>query len=250
MRIKITFFIISILTVFSGFAQGLTAKEIIRKADEKSRGESSQGEMTMTVVRSDWSRSVSMKVWSKGADYALILITAPPKEKGQVFLKRKTEMWNWVPTIDKMVKIPPSMMLQSWMGSDFTNDDLVKQSSLVTDYTHKIVGKEKVRGVDCYKVELIPLPEAAVVWGKINSWITVEGFDLWKSESFDEDMELVTTENASEIKKMGDRSIPSRMEIEPADKKDQKTILEITRMTFNQPIGDSFFSQQNMKKVR
>ncbi|MBI5217713.1 MAG: outer membrane lipoprotein-sorting protein [Bacteroidia bacterium] len=105
-------------------SQNLTVKEIIQKADEKNRGTSSQGKISMTIVRKDWSRTVAMKVWTKGTNYALLLITEPAKEKGQVFLKRKNEMWNWVPSIDKLIKIPPSMMMQSWMGSDFTNDDL------------------------------------------------------------------------------------------------------------------------------
>jgi len=242
--------IIVLVCLKSIYPQALSALEIIRKADEKNRGNSSQGEMTMSVIRTDWNRSVTMKFWSKGNDLALILITSPPKEKGQVFLKRNTEMWNWIPSIDRMVKIPPSMMLQSWMGSDFTNDDLVKQSSIIKDYSHKLLGKETIRGVECYKVELIPKPDATVVWGKLLSWITVEGFDQWKSESYDEDMTLVYTENAFNIRNMGDRSIPTRMEIVPADKKGQKTVLEINRMVFNQPIQDSFFSQQNMKKVR
>jgi hypothetical protein len=231
-------------------AQNYSAKEIVKLADDKNRGLSSKGEMTMTIVRPDWNRSVTMKAWSKGNDFAMVLITAPPKEKGQVFLKRRSEMWNWVPSIDKMVKIPPSMMLQSWMGSDFTNDDLVQQSSIVKDYTHKLLGKENIRGLECYKIELIPLPDATVVWGKIITWITINGFDLWKSEYFDEDMELVNIENAFDIKKMGDRSIPSRMEIIPVNKKGQKTILEINTMLFDIPIEESFFSQQNMKKVK
>jgi hypothetical protein len=231
-------------------AQNYSAKEIIIKADEKTRGLSSKAEMIMTIVRPDWNRSVTMKSWTKGTDFAMVLITDPPKEKGQVFLKRRPEMWNWIPTIDKMVKIPPSMMMQSWMGSDFTNDDLVQQSSIVKDYTHKLLGKENIRGLECYKLELIPLPDATVVWGKITTWITTDGFDLWKSEYYDEDMELVNIENADEIKKMGDRSIPTRMEIVPVTKKGQKTILEITTMIFNIALEESFFSQQNMKKIR
>jgi outer membrane lipoprotein-sorting protein len=231
-------------------AQNYTAKEIIKLADDKNRGLSSKGEMTMTIVRPDWTRSVKMKSWSKGNDFARVLITAPPKEKGQVFLKRRSEMWNWVPSIDRMVKIPPSMMLQSWMGSDFTNDDLVQQSSIVKDYTHKLLGKENIRGLECYKIELIPLPDATVVWGKIITWITTSGFDMWKSEYFDEDMLLINIENAYDIKNNGDRLIPTRMEIEPVTKKGQKTILTINNMLFNIPIEESFFSQQNMKKIR
>jgi len=242
-------FLTSCLLPFLTFSQELTAKDIIARADEKSRGLSSQGEMTMSIVRPNWSRTVSLKAWSKGTDFSILLITSPAKEKGQVFLKRKNEMWNWVPSIDKMIKIPPSMMLQSWMGSDFTNDDLVKQSSIVVDYTHKLLGKEVVRGQECYKLELVPLPDASVVWGKIISWITVKGYDLWRSEYYDEDMILVNEENAYDIKRMGDRDIPTRIEMEPVNKKGNKTILLINTIRFNITIEESFFSQQNMKKV-
>lgn len=141
------------------------------------------------------------------------------------------------------------MMMQSWMGSDFTNDDLVKQSSIVVDYDHHLLGEETIRGKECYKLELIPHEDAAVVWGKIISWITKDGFDLWKSEYYDEDGELQNTENAYDIKQMGDRKIPTRMEIIPADEEGKKTVLNILNTTFNEPIDDSFFSKQNMKKV-
>ena len=237
-------------TSFAGLAQDLTAIQIVTKADEKNRGLTSQGVMTMTIVRPKWERSVSMKSWSKGNDYFLIYITDPVKEKGQVFLKREKEMWNWVPSIARMIKIPPSMMMQSWMGSDYTNDDLVKQSSIVVDYTHKLLEDETVREQLCYKIELIPKPDAPVVWGKIISWITKEGFNLWRSEYYDEDGYLQNTENSYDIKKMDDREIPTKMEMIPADEEGKKTVLEFSNMKFNIPIDESFFTKQNMKKVR
>jgi len=231
-------------------AQDLSAKEIIQKADEKNRGLSSQGSITMTVIRPDWSRTITMKTWSKSRDYSLVLITAPARDKGQVFLKIKTEMWNWVPSIDKTIKIPPSMMLQSWMGSDFTNDDLVKQSSIVVDYNHKSLGKEKVRELECYKIEMIPLPDAAVVWGKVIMWITVAGYDQWMAEYYDEDNKLVNVSNSYDIRQMGDREMPTRIEVVPQNKKGQKTVMKIDDMKFNIRLEESFFSQQNMKKIR
>lgn len=234
----------------SVFSQELTARDIIKRADDKGRGQTSQGIMTLTIVRPDWSRSITLKSWSKGTDYSLIYITEPAKEKGQVFLKRKTDMWNWVPSIERIIKIPPSMMMQSWMGSDFTNDDLVKESSIVVDYTQKLLGKEKVRDRECYKIELIPLPEAAVTWGKVITWITVDGFNQWQAEYYDEDSNLINVMNAFNIKRLGDRDVPSRLEIVPVNKKGDKTILEITSMIFNKPISESFFSQQNMKSVK
>ncbi len=239
------------LSPVSAIAQeNLTAKDIVRIADEKNRGETMSGEMSMTIVRPKWERTISMKSWSKGDKYFLIYITAPAKEKGQVFLKVDKEMWNYVPTISRMIKIPPSMMMQSWMGSDFTNDDLVKQSSIVTDYEHKLIGEETIRGEACYKIELIPQEDAAVVWGKIISWITKDDFLLWKSEYYDEDGYLQNTEYAYDIKSFGDRELPSRIEMVPADKEEQKTIITIEEAVYNEPIKDSFFSKQNMTKVR
>ena len=231
-------------------AQNLTAKEIIAKADQKNRGESSKGIMSITIVRPKWERNIQMKSWSKGDDLFMIYITAPAKEKGQVFLKVNKEMWNYVPTISRMIKIPPSMMMQSWMGSDFTNDDLVKQSSIVVDYDHKLIGEEEIRGQQCYVIELIPHPEAAVVWGKIKSWITKDGFNVWKNEYFDEHGFLQNTENAYNIKQMGDRKIPTKIEMIPTDKEGNKTIMEILEVEYNVGIKDSFFSKQNMKRVR
>ena len=133
-------------------AEGQDAREIVEKMDKNMRGDYSTQEMTMTIVRPTWERSVSMKGWSRGQQYSMILITAPAKEKGQAFLKRDKEMWNWVPSIDRMIKIPPSMMMQSWMGSDFTNDDLVKESSILDDFSHKIVGEETLQDSECYKI--------------------------------------------------------------------------------------------------
>ena len=142
------------------------------------------------------------------------------------------------------------MMLQSWMGSDFTNDDLVRQSSIIVDYTHKLLGKDNVRNMDCFKIEMIPLPEAAVVWGKVIMWITVSGFDQWMTEYYDEDNKIVNVANSYDIRRMGDRDIPTRIEIVPKNKKGQKTVMQIDEMKFNVRIDESFFSQQNMKKLR
>lgn len=231
-------------------AQTTDIREIVKKADEKLRGTSSIGEVTMTIQRPSWERTLSMKNWTLGTEYSLILITAPAKEKGQVFLKRESEMWNWLPSIDRMIKIPPSMMMQSWMGSDFTNDDLVKESSIVKDYTHKLIGKETIENYPCYKVELIPLEDAPVVWGKIYMWISQDEFLWLKAEFFDEDGFLVNTEILTDVKKMDDRIIPTRMEMIPADKEGHKTIMTFDNIDFEVPIKDSFFSIQNMKRIR
>ena len=239
-----------VFTTVSLTGYGQDATEIVRMADEKFRGESSRGVTTMIIERPSWSREISMKNWSLGDEYSMIYITAPAKEKGQVFLKRKSEMWNWVPTIERMIKIPPSMMMQSWMGSDFTNDDLVRESSIVKDYDQVLTGEETLRDYECHKIELTPHPEASVVWGKIIMWISKNEYHWLKAEFYDEDGELVNTEILSEIKLMDDREMPTRMEMIPADKKGHKTILIFDEIEFNVDLDESFFSQQNMRRIR
>lgn len=247
MKATLLLLILSILHSVSG-AQDV--KEIVRKADEKMRGTSSIGTFSMTIERPSWSRTISMKSWTLGNEYSLIYITAPAKDKGQVFLKRKNEMWNWVPSIDRMIKIPPSMMMQSWMGSDFTNDDLVRESSIVKDYTHKLIGEETVDNYPCYKVELTPLEDAPVVWGKVIIWVTKKDYLWLKAEFYDEDEMLVNTEILSDVKKMDDRIIPCRMEMIPADKKGHRTVMIFENTDFDVPLKEDFFSIQNMKKIK
>ena len=142
------------------------------------------------------------------------------------------------------------MMMQSWMGSDFTNDDLVRESSFEKDYHHKLLGEEPVKGYDCYKIELIPKSDAPVVWGKILMWISKNEYHWLKAEFYDEDEELVNIEILSEIKIMDDREMPTRMEMIPADKKGHKTILIFDEIEFNVDLDESFFSQQNMRRIR
>ncbi|NOY78615.1 MAG: outer membrane lipoprotein-sorting protein, partial [Calditrichaeota bacterium] len=163
---------------------------------------------------------------------------------------RKNEIWNWIPTIQRVIKIPPSMMLQPWMGSDFTNDDLVRESSIVNDYTQSILGEEKVDGRLCYKIKLTPKPEAGVVWGKVILWISKAGYLELKAEFFDEDGKLVKTMLASRVRKMGGRTIPTHLEMIPQNKPGHKTILDYRKIKFNIKIRPSFFSVQNMKRVR
>ncbi len=228
----------------------LTPAEIISKANDLRYGETSQGIMEMTLVRPKWTRSVSMKMWTKGTDYSLVLITGPAKEKGQVFMKRETEMWNWIPKISRMIKLPPSTMSQGWMGSDYTNDDMMNEGSLVDNFNHKILKIEKFGEMDCWVIESKPKDDDDVIWGKKVSWISQDGIFTLKTESYDEDMFLVKTEIASEIIKMGGKKLPSRFEIIPEDNPGNKTIVILKDIVFDQPIDDSFFSQQNMKRIR
>lgn len=250
-KVMVGLVIVMAAVFFAGFrSSDPTAKEIVAKADQKMRGETSMGEMKMTIVRPTWQREVQMKSWSKGDDYGLILITAPARDKGAAFLKRGKEIWNWQPTIDRTIKLPPSMMMQSWMGSDFTNDDLVKQSSIVTDYEHTLLGSETVEGRQCYKIQLIPKEDAAVVWGKVIMWIDKQEYMQMKTEFFDEDGYLINTMTGKNIKLLGGKLLPAILEVQPADEPGNKTIVEYLTLEFEVPIDESFFSVQNMKRVR
>ncbi len=228
----------------------LTAEDIIRQADEKTRGQSSVGALTMRIIRPKWEREVGIKTWTKGDDYSLILITSPVREKGTAFLKREKELWNWQPTIDRVIKLPPSMMMQSWMGSDFTNDDLVKESSILEDYTHEILGKDMIEEYECYQLQLTPKEDAPVVWGKILLWIDVQEFMQLKTEFYDEDDYLVNTMLGQEIKMMDDRLLPSQLVVIPADEPENRTVVIYDSLKFNQSIKESIFSVQQMKRIR
>lgn len=248
---KYFIFVISALFIIMANAFPQDAKAIVKKANDKMEGESSSYiEMKMTIQRPTYERTVEFKSWTEGTKNSLTYITAPAQEKGQSFMKNGNEMWSWNPKISRLIKLPPSMMSQGWMGSDYTNDDILKESSIVVDYSHKIIGEEDVDKHTCYKIEMIPHADAAVVWGKVIQWISKEDYLQMKTEYYDEDNYLVRRELAYNIKKMDGRIIPTRFEIIPEDKDNQKTIIELTKIEFNIPIQNNFFSQQNMKRIR
>ncbi len=251
--ITITFISMIILTAAGPClkAQTQSATDIIRKADEKFKGEQTgYSVMTMTIVRPTWQRTVEFKSWAKEDDYALTLITAPAREKGQSFLKRKNEMWSWNPAISRLIKLPPSMMSQGWMGSDYTNDDILRESSVVDDYTHTLEGEEMVDGRLCYKIRLTAKPDADILWGSQVWWVDEKEYIAFKAELYDEDGYLVRSETASDLKIMDGRLLPTLIELVPAETEGQKTILRIVEMKFNINMDESFFSQQNMKTIR
>ncbi|UCS93783.1 outer membrane lipoprotein-sorting protein [Echinicola marina] len=226
------------------------ATEIIKKVDQKMRGKSSSSNMTMKIIRPDWSREISMKGWSLGTGYSLILITSPARDQGTAFLKRDKEIWNWQPTIDRVVKLPPSMMSQSWMGSDFTNDDLVKESSVLEDYDHFLKGDTIINNYDCWKLELIPKEDAAVVWGSIELFVSKTDYIELLIRYFDEDGFLINTMILSDIKEMDGRLIPSKMDMIPEENPDQRTVIIYNDLDFDIDIDEGFFSIQKMKRIR
>ncbi len=232
-------------------SQTPSATDIIRKADEKFKGEQTgYSVMKMTIVRPTWQRTVEFRSWSKDDDYALTLITAPAREKGQTFLKRGSEMWSWNPSINRLIKLPPSMMSQGWMGSDYTNDDILRESSVVNDYTHTLESTVVVDGRECYKIRLVAKEDADVLWGQQIWWVDIKESIVLKAELYDEDGYLVRSERGTDLKILDGRLLPSTIELVPAESEGNKTILEIVEMKFNMVMEDSFFSQQNMKTIR
>lgn len=225
-------------------------KAIMQRVEDNMRGDASYMEMSMETVRPRYTREISMKSWSMGDDYSLILVTAPARDEGTSFLKRGNEIWNYVPNIDRTVKMPPSMMSQSWMGSDFSNDDLVQGSSTVDDFDHTLLGKETIDGVECYKIKMVPHPETPVVYEKVIRWISTADYLPVKIENYDEYGDLVSTIEFGEVKTLGGRKIPSLMVMTPHDKNGHKTIIRTHKADFSVSLNSRFFSQQNMRNVR
>ena len=224
--------------------------EILRRVEENAQGSSSASEMVITTIRPSWTREMRMKSWSKGEDLGVILITSPARDKGTAFLKRESEVWNWLPNIERTVKLPPSMMMQDWMGTDFKNDDLVQESSTLKDYTHRYLGEEEASGRPAWKIEMIPKPDAPVVWGRVVTWVDQEHDVYLRTEFYDEDDWLVNTLSFSELREFDGHTLPSRMEMVPADKEGHKTVLETISIDFDIALEGRFFSVQSLKRLR
>ena len=243
--------ILSILLLLLGlnsFAQN--ADEIIQKAEDRMKGETSYSEVTVTTVRPKYTREMTIKTWTMGDDYSVTLVLSPAKDKGTVFLKRKNEMWNYVPSIDRLVKMPPSMLSQSWMGTDIKNDDLLENSSIKEDYNKKIESSEKIEGLDCYKIVLTPREEVNSIWGKIEMWVSKEDYMQMKVMYYDEDMELINTFLGKSVKVTGGLKNPSLNVIVPANKKGNETRMLTTKREFDIELTESFFTTQNIKRLK
>jgi len=227
------------------------ADQILKNSEEKIQGiKSSYQEMMIKIVRPKWSKEMTMKGWSIGEDYFTSVVLSPAKEKGTVFLKRENEVWNYIPSIERTIKLPPSMMMQNWMGTDFTNDDLVQRSSITDDYTNSIIGNEIIDGLDCWIIELIPNEDAAVVWGKLVMWIDKRDYMQLKTQFFDEYDEMTSIMTGKAIKNFDGKKLPAIIEFVPLDKEGNKTIVERLVWKFDIDINERFFLPNYMKNLR
>jgi len=224
-----------------------TIEELLDATDDVSRGTSSHGKMVMQVKTDRYERSLKMEVWTRGTEDSLVRILEPAREKGVSTLKVGDNMWNYLPKVDRTLKISGAAMSGSWMGSHITNDDLVKQSRMKEDYTSTLVSKPAEDGTGVYRIELVPKPDAPVVWGKVAVEVRADRQPL-KVEYYDEKGELVRTMKFLEIKEMGGRTFPSVMRVEPADKPEEYTQISYEDMAFDVELDDRIFTLQSLKR--
>ncbi len=230
------------------FPEEKTSQEILDKIDKMWRGESSVGTYQMKIKTSNWERNLRIKSWTKGLDYTLITIEYPKKEKGVSTLKVQNNLWNFLPKINRVIKVPSSLMMGSWMGSHFTNDDLVKESTLANDYRHSITFEGVREGQEVYEITLLPKEDAAVVWGKIAILVRKDDLMPLYEEFFDENGKPVRKMTLTEVKMLGGRLLPTRMTVVPYDKPGEFTEVVYVEINFDVELSDSFFSLRNLKQ--
>jgi len=228
-------------------AEELSGQEIVKRADDLLRGNTSQGTYKMTVTTPNWTRTLELTAYSEKRNKTFIRILSPAKEAGITTLRIDNNMWNYLPKVERTIKIPPSMMLQPWMGGDFTNDDLVKESSVVYDYTHKIIAEKDFDSQTSYEIELLPKPNAAVTWGKIIYWVRKSDFVPLKEEFYDEHGKIIKILEYTRIQKISDRTIPAIWTMKSVTKEGCFTVIEIKNAVYNQPVDENVFSLANLK---
>jgi len=230
-------------------AHSADAQALVEQSFNYMRGKCSVSTVIMTIHRPSWAREMTIKAWTRGQKDSLFYIEAPPKDHGNGTLKLGREMWMYNPKINRIIKVPPSMMSQSWMGSDFSNNDLAKSDSLLTDYTHSIVGTETHDGKRVYLIKSMPKPNAPVVWGMQK--LKIREDLIWLQEEFyDEDLEPVKAMTTLEIQMLGGKLYPKVWRMQAVDEKDKYTELTYSALEFKSSLPDSLFSQTSLRKAR
>ncbi len=238
------------LVFFPSLLSAQTAFDIVKRAEDLLRGESSKGTFRMTIVTPDYERTMVMDAWWVGTEKALISITSPRREAGNKTLKVGNELWMYLRNTETTIKVPPSMMLQSWNGSDFTNDDLVRESSIARDYTMEILGTDTIEGVAAWKIGLTPKPEAAVVWGRLLEWIRKPDYLPTRAEYYDEKGALVRTMTFTDIRSFHGRRLPAIQTMINNARPGHSTTFEYIDVQFDIPISDRIFSFRELERGR
>jgi outer membrane lipoprotein-sorting protein len=239
----VVFLLLSMTTPLEAKAE---AKEIVKKMDELYRSQSSFAVMEMEIITPHWKRTLKMKAWSIGMDKTFIRILFPKKEKGIATLRIENEMWNFLPKTNKVMKIPPSMMMASWMGSDFTNDDLVKEYTFLDDYSFDFTDVENPQEGVIY-VKCIPNEGLPIVWGHIVTAVREKDYiPLW-AKYYDEKGKLMREIQYKDIKNLGKRTIPAVMELVPTHKEGHKTIIRYLEAEFDIGVDKEIFTLRNLR---
>jgi len=225
------------------------AKEILRQIDDMWRGTSSHSVLTMQVKTAHYTRDMRMEGWSKGKDKTLVRILSPLKEKDTATLKSGNSIYSYLPRTDRTIRLTSGMMMGSWMGSHFTNDDLVKESRMDEDYDPSISFEGKRDGMGIIEFTLIPKPDAAVVWGKIVAIVLADSYMPLKYYYYDEDMNIARTMTFSRFELLAGKTRPKVMRVVPADKPDEFTELIYEELDLDVQIEDEFFSLAMLKRM-
>ena len=245
------FFLCLAATPFAGrlvVAQSLDARAVIHRTEQELRAKTEQGVVSMTVRTPNWQRTLEMNYWGINPDKTFIRVTAPAKEAGTGTLRIGSNMWNYLPSVERVIKIPPSLMLQSWMGSDFTNDDLVRESSLEKDYDHKLDGEVTQDGDRCYRVISTPKPDAPVVWGHLVLFVRKQDFLPRREEYYDEKGRLQKVLTFEDFRQMSGRLYPARWKMDSVTKPGHETVFVYRKLIFDRPIPASVFTQENLQQ--
>jgi outer membrane lipoprotein-sorting protein len=233
-----------------GLGQGKTAKDMIQYMIDMNRGNSSHGKMEMEVVTPDWDRTIGMEWWEKGESLMLVRVLSPSRDTGNGTLKIDNNLWNYIYTFDQTVHIPPAMMAQSWMGSDFTNDDIIRESSIVNDYNHSIEGIEEQDGERCYKILMSADPTTPVPWLTVRVWLKTADLLPVREEYYNDNGTLARYMTFSNYQHVQDRTIPLTMRMVPLDKPGHYTEMRYTEIEFDIDIPDSTFTLQNLQNYQ
>ena len=231
-------------------ADNLSGNEILEKSESIYQKGDVVGEVQVKLIRPNWNKTYDLKIWTKGDDYVLAYVKSPEKDKGTVVLKTSDDVFNYIPRINKIVKMPMNLLSQKWMGSDMTMDDLLRGTSMSKDYKVDLVGSATISGRNCYQLSLTPKDEAQVLWGKIKLSIDKATYNQMKMVFYDEDLEEVHRITGNELVKLGGKWVVSTYEMIPATKKNQKTIFSYQSLDFSQNLPIAMFSKENMKQLR
>jgi hypothetical protein len=224
--------------------------KLLTRQELATQGTSSVATLSMAIKTPTWSRSLTMKLWSKGRDLALVrVVEGGPRETGMMTLKREKQLWNWLPQAGRVMKLPSGMLGDSWLGSDFTNDDLVRGSSLARDFDSKVAGLGEVDGRQVWRLVLVPRKDAVVVWGRVELDVDRQSCVGLVTRYFDEDGKLVRTLASSEVRQLGWRAFPTRLTVTPQEP-GRQTVITYGEMEFDVPIPEDTFSVHRLQQGR